>query len=96
MAHISGGGLEENLTRAVPHPLSVVIQRDAWEMPKLFKKIQKLGNISSNEMLKVFNCGVGFCLITDKDVSDQIIAESKEIIQIGNIQKNMNERFLIK
>ncbi len=47
-------------------------------------------------MLKVFNCGVGFCLITDKDVSDQIIAESKEIIQIGNIQKNMNERFLIK
>lgn len=96
MAHITGGGLEENLTRAVPHPLSVVIQRDAWEMPKLFKKIQKLGNISSNEMLKVFNCGVGFCLIADKDVSDQIIAESEEIIQIGNIQKNMNERFLIK
>ena len=96
MAHITGGGLEENLTRAVPHPLSIVIQRDAWEMPKLFKKIQELGNISSNEMLKVFNCGVGFCLIADKDVSDQIIAESKEIIQIGNIQKNMNERFLIK
>ena len=47
-------------------------------------------------MLKVFNCGVGFCLIADKDVSDQIIAESEEIIQIGNIQKNMNERFLIK
>ena len=62
MAHITGGGLEENLTRAVPHPLSVVIKRDAWEMPKLFKKIQKLGNISSNEMLKVFNLLV-FCLI---------------------------------
>ena len=95
MAHITGGGLEENLTRAVPHPLSVVIQRDAWEMPKLFKKIQKLGNISSNEMLKVFNCGVGFCLIADKDVSDQIIAES-EVFRWANIQKNMNERFLIK
>ena len=36
MAHITGGGLEENLTRAVPHPLSVT-QRDAWEMPKLLK-----------------------------------------------------------
>ena len=42
MAHITGGGLEENLTRAVPHPLSVVIQRDAWEMPKLFKRSKNL------------------------------------------------------
>ena len=42
-------------------------------------------------MLKVFNCGIGFCLIADKDVSDQIIAESEEIIQMGNIQKNMRK-----
>lgn len=47
-------------------------------------------------MLKVFNCGVGFCLIADKDVSHQIISESEEIIQIGFIKKNMNERFLIQ
>ena len=96
MSHITGGGLEENLTRAVPDTLSVVIKKDSWEAPNLFKKIQRLGNISSDEMLKVFNCGVGFCLIVDEEVSKEIIEESKEIFKIGYIKDGLNKRFIIK
>ena len=96
MSHITGGGLEENLTRAVPDTLSVVITKDSWEAPNLFKKIQRLGNISSDEMLKVFNCGVGFCLIVDEEVSKEIIEESKEIFKIGYIKDGLNKKFIIK
>lgn len=96
MAHITGGGLEENLSRAVPENLSIVIDKNYWENPEIFQKIQKLGNIQTEEMLSVFNCGVGYCLIVDEENSERILSESNSYFKIGLIKENLNKKFLIK
>ena len=64
-AHITGGGLIENLIRSVPENLSINIDLSKIKILKIFKWL-KSKNISSNEMMKTFNCGVGFCLIVSE------------------------------
>jgi phosphoribosylformylglycinamidine cyclo-ligase len=64
-AHITGGGLIENLERSIPENLSINIDLSKIKIKKIFKWIKK-NNISDKEMLKTFNCGVGFCLIVNK------------------------------
>ena len=68
MAHITGGGLPENLPRCLPKHLTVDVDYDAWERPELFNKIQEAGEIAEEEMRNVFNCGIGFCLVVPKEV----------------------------
>ncbi len=63
MAHITGGGIPENLPRCLPEGLTVDVDYDAWERPELFNKIQEAGEIAEEEMRNVFNCGIGFCLV---------------------------------
>ena len=62
MAHITGGGLIENPPRILPPGIAARIQRGAWPMPPLFQLIQRDGNIASEEMARVFNCGLGMLL----------------------------------
>ena len=64
-AHITGGGLVENLLRSVPNNLSISIDLSKIRINKIFKWI-KMKNISDKEMMKTFNCGVGFCIIVSK------------------------------
>ena len=64
-AHITGGGLIENLIRSIPENLSINIDLSKIKVLKIFKWL-KSKNISNNEMLKTFNCGVGFCLIVSE------------------------------
>ncbi len=64
-AHITGGGLVENLSRSVPEKLSINIDLSKIKIKKIFKWIKK-NNISDNEMMRTFNCGVGFCIICSK------------------------------
>jgi phosphoribosylformylglycinamidine cyclo-ligase len=68
MAHITGGGLPENLPRCLPMGLTVDVDYDAWERPELFNKIQEAGDITEEEMRNVFNLGIGFCLVVPSDV----------------------------
>ena len=68
MAHITGGGLPENLPRCLPEGLTVDVDYGAWERPEIFNKIQKAGDISEEEMRNVFNCGIGFCLVVPQEV----------------------------
>ena len=70
MAHITGGGIPENLPRCLPEDkgLSVNVDYNSWERPELFDKIQKAGDITEEEMRNVFNLGIGFCLIVPPDV----------------------------
>ena len=77
LSHITGGGLVENSQRILPKGLSLDIDLDSWEWPSIFKKIQEKGNVPKEEMLKVFNCGVGLVAIS----SDEI----KEGIKIGKV-----------
>ena len=67
MAHITGGGLPENLPRCLPKGLTVDIDWSSWERPELFNKIQEAGEIAEEEMRNVFNCGIGFCLVVPSD-----------------------------
>ena len=64
-AHITGGGLVENIVRSIPNNLSVNIDLSKIKTKKIFKWL-KSKNISNYEMLRTFNCGVGFCIIIDK------------------------------
>ncbi len=63
LAHITGGGFFENIPRTLPSHLSVRIQKGAWRIPPIFKKIQTKGRISNDEMFRTFNMGVGMVMI---------------------------------
>ncbi len=65
IAHITGGGLIENIPRVIPDNLSVEIVADSWKLPPIFNWLQEKGNIDSHEMYKTFNCGVGMMLCVD-------------------------------
>jgi phosphoribosylformylglycinamidine cyclo-ligase len=69
MAHITGGGLPENLPRCLPKGLTVDVDYEAWDVPDMFEIIQNAGNISDNEMRNVFNMGIGFCLVVPQEVA---------------------------
>ena len=68
MAHITGGGISENLPRCLPSGLRVDVDYNSWERLEIFDKIQKAGDISEEEMRNVFNLGIGFCLVVPPDV----------------------------
>ena len=75
MAHITGGGLSENIPRVLPGDTQAVIDRTAWQMPPVFSWIQNEGGVSDEEMLRTFNCGIGMALVVDaNDVNNHINA----------------------
>ena len=65
MAHITGGGLEENLERILPAGCRAVIEADTWPVPPVFDWIAELGQVEADEMARVFNMGIGFVLVLD-------------------------------
>ncbi len=73
MAHITGGGLVENIPRVLPDNVQAVLQRDAWQMPALFTWLQKGGNVADEEMHRVFNCGIGLAIVVSPDHLDQAL-----------------------
>ncbi len=89
-AHITGGGFYDNIARILPKNCKAVIQKNTWEVPPIFKILQKLGGISEEEMYRVFNCGIGFVIIVGKDrVEDTMAllkAMEKKAFIIGKIE----------
>ena len=69
MAHITGGGIPENLPRCLPEGLRAEVDYTSWERPEIFNVIQEAGEIEEEEMRRVFNLGIGFCLIVPSDVN---------------------------
>ena len=69
MAHITGGGIPENLPRCLPEGMTVDVDYGSWERPEIFNTIAKAGDISEEEMRKTFNLGIGFCLIVPPDTT---------------------------
>jgi len=70
MAHITGGGLTENIPRILKNGLVAKIDLTAWEFPKIFQWLQDSGKISQMDMLRIFNCGVGMvCILNPKDIT---------------------------
>jgi phosphoribosylformylglycinamidine cyclo-ligase len=63
MAHITGGGITENIPRSLPENVAALIDRNSWQAPAIFAWLQEHGGIADSEMLKTFNCGIGFTLV---------------------------------
>ena len=74
MVHVTGGGLTENIPRVLPKHLNARIDLSSWAMPEIFQWIQKHGNIATEEMLRTFNCGIGFILAVPAGSEDAVLA----------------------
>jgi len=90
MAHITGGGLTENVPRVLQDNLTAVLHKDAWTLPPLFQWLQKAGNVADDEMHRVFNCGIGMVVIVSPADAPAAIAHLKDagetVYQIGEIR----------
>jgi phosphoribosylformylglycinamidine cyclo-ligase len=76
MAHITGGGIPENLPRCIPDTVTVSVDYDSWPIPKLFSKIMLAGEIPPEEMKNVFNLGIGYCVV----VPEEVVKDTQDII----------------
>jgi len=72
MAHITGGGLPENLPRCIPKGLNVKLNYNSWQLPEIFQKIMLAGEIPEEEMINVFNLGIGYCIVTSSNNEENI------------------------
>jgi phosphoribosylformylglycinamidine cyclo-ligase len=87
MAHITGGGFVDNIPRALPPGIGVRIDKSSWEIPALFRLIQRMGNVSETEMFRVFNMGIGFVLIVRAghadEIADLLTAAGERVTRLG-------------
>jgi phosphoribosylformylglycinamidine cyclo-ligase len=83
-AHITGGGIVDNLPRILPPICDALIETASWNVPPIFRLIQRGGNISKEEMYQVFNMGIGMVLIVSKSHAEEVLAQSKGKV-IGQI-----------
>jgi phosphoribosylformylglycinamidine cyclo-ligase len=92
IAHITGGGLIENVPRVVPKECAVVIDSSLWKLPPIFELIKELGHIEKDEMFRTFNCGIGMVLVVLKEQADGVLKKLKrfggESMVIGEIRKS--------
>lgn len=100
IAHITGGGLVENIPRVIPESLAVEIDTGSWELPPIFQWLQKKGNIDLNEMYKTFNCGAGMVICVSQESRSETINYLSSINEatweIGQIIKNDGSENRIK
>jgi phosphoribosylformylglycinamidine cyclo-ligase len=79
MAHITGGGFLENIPRALPEGLSAEIEIGTWTIPPVFETMRRLGNISTFDLYRTFNMGIGMVLIVPEAQADKIVAAAEEL-----------------
>jgi len=89
LAHITGGGLLDNVPRILQPGLSARLHRDAWQMPQLFQWLQQQGGVADNEIHRVFNCGIGMVIVADAAQADAVAAtltaQGETVSRIGEI-----------
>lgn len=94
IAHITGGGLIENLPRILPGNVTAFLQKNSWDMPPLFHWLQQQGNVADDEMHRVFNCGIGMALVVAPEHANEaveILQSSGETVwKIGEIKSRSN------
>ncbi len=80
----------ENLPRVIPENLKAAISRSAWKMPPLFQWLQREGGVTDEEMLRVFNCGIGMALVVGAEGADEaeraLTASGETVFRIGRIE----------
>lgn len=95
MAHITGGGITENVPRILPENTVAQIDAQSWTLPKLFQWLQQAGNVAQQEMYRTFNCGVGMVLVIapeDAEAVAQFLTEQGETVyRLGHIRERVGE-----
>lgn len=86
LAHLTGGAFVDNIPRILPDEVSVVVRRDAWEVPPLFRLIERQGGIDHDEMFRVFNMGIGMVVVVEScDVDAALDAVGRKAYVIGEV-----------
>ena len=89
MAHITGGGISENIVRVIPDHLGLEIDLSAWQVPAVFQWLQTRGRIDEQEMLRTFNCGIGMVILVAEDSADEICgaltAANEPVCRLGKV-----------
>ena len=95
LAHITGGGLLENIPRVLPSTCGVKIDGKYWNAPPIFKWLQKSGNITDEEMARTFNCGIGMIVIVRDEDAERTIKEfinqGEMAVKIGKVTNSPNQ-----
>ena len=96
IVHITGGGFIDNIPRIVPDPCRAVIRRGSWAVPPIFDLIKTVGNVDENEMLRVFNMGIGMMIIVaekdEHEIVDRLEKLGEKAYTLGTIEKrNSNQ-----
>jgi len=90
LAHITGGGLVENVPRVLPPGTRAVLRSSQWQRPAIFQWLQRAGGVAEAEMLRVFNCGIGMALVCDaadaKTLCEELVAQGESCFAIGTIE----------
>ncbi|MDI6616004.1 MAG: phosphoribosylformylglycinamidine cyclo-ligase, partial [Syntrophaceae bacterium] len=92
IAHITGGGLTENIPRILPQRCEAVIVREAWTPPPIFRIIQEKGGIDESEMLRVFNMGIGMIIIVPKKNATEIVDHLQRLGEGASIIGHIKSR----
>jgi phosphoribosylformylglycinamidine cyclo-ligase len=94
MAHITGGGLTENVPRVLPEAVKAVIEKSAWQRPKLFQWLQSEGNVAESEMHRVFNCGIGMVVVVARENAAEALRllndAGEKALEIGRIERRLD------
>ncbi|ODV97528.1 hypothetical protein PACTADRAFT_52 [Pachysolen tannophilus NRRL Y-2460] len=94
LAHITGGGLVENIPRALPSNLQAKVDMSSWEIPEIFKWFGTIGNVPVEDILKTFNMGIGMVAIVKPENADEVIknlvAEGERVFKIGELVERKN------
>ncbi len=95
MAHITGGGLPGNLPRVLSNKINAKIKGKAWDVPPIFKFLQKHGNVDRQEMLRVFNMGIGYVVIVRPhfadSVAEQLERKGEKVFKLGKLTRGTGE-----
>lgn len=91
LAHITGGGILENIPRVLPHGCKAMVDRKSWQIPPVFQFLQDAGNIEDAEMFRTFNCGIGMVLIVPEQEAEEILIRlsglNEQAFIIGEVAK---------
>ena len=89
VAHITGGGITGNLARVLPNDLDAVVHRSTWEVPRIFDEIQRVGEVSPDEMARVFNLGIGMIVVVSQRERERALdilrGEGHRAVDVGGV-----------
>jgi phosphoribosylformylglycinamidine cyclo-ligase len=100
IAHITGGGITDNLPRIIPKGYKAVVHSGTWEIPPVFSFLKDMGSIPEDEMLRTFNNGIGMILIVrtkeSKEILDRLHSLGQKAFVIGEMEKAEREQEAIE